>query len=239
MSTKHLGQPFDIHTGGIDLKFPHHENEIAQSRSAAGKDLANYFVHGEYLIVNGKKMAKRKKNFYTIEDIIAKGFHPMAFRLLVLQAHYRTQLNFTWESLKAAQEFLQKLYAWADLQFQTSGTDSLDSEKLEQDVTRAINSDLSTPQVLSILNAYIARSEKKGVETTSLKTVVNYLDQVLGLGLSQRLDIGSSQKALITKREAARQNEDYGASDRIRDELKAQCIGLNDNSYGVTWYRII
>lgn len=239
MATKYLGQPFDIHTGGIDLKFPHHENEIAQSTAANGKKLANYFLHAEHLLVDGKKMSKSLKNFYTIEDIANKDVRPMAFRLLVLQAHYRSQLNFSWVSLKAAQEFLQNLYAWSDLQFQTTGDAKLDVPSFKKQVLGAISNDLGTPEVISIVGQLVTNAEKTGVEQSSLKKAVNYIDAILALGLSERLDIGSGQKALITKREEARQNGDFVTSDAIRDELKAQGIGLKDNSYGVTWHRII
>ncbi len=114
MSIKYLGQPFDLHTGGVDLKFPHHENEIAQATGATGHMLATHFLHIEHLLVDGAKMSKRFKNFYTISDIEKKGFHPLAFRVLTLQAHYGRQLNFTWSSLRSAQTFLQKLYGFAD-----------------------------------------------------------------------------------------------------------------------------
>src|SRR5205807_865800 len=95
MSTKYLGQPFDLHTGGIDLIFPHHENEIAQSQAAAGQPLARFFVHNEHLLIDRAKMSKSLHNFYTLADIIKRGFDPLAFRLLMLSAHYRTQQNFT------------------------------------------------------------------------------------------------------------------------------------------------
>ncbi len=102
MSVGNLGQPFDIHTGGIDLIFPHHENEIAQSTaSESDPAYARFFVHSEHLLVDGKKMSKSLNNFYTIKDITDKGYHPLAFRLMVLQSHYRSQSNFTWENLEA------------------------------------------------------------------------------------------------------------------------------------------
>lgn len=116
MSRKGLGQPFDIHTGGVDLIFPHHENEIAQS--TAGEDdpvMAQFFAHNDHILVDGKKMAKSAGNFHTLQDITDKGYDPLAFRLLVLQAHYRSQVNFTWESLDAAQNRLKALRAMADL----------------------------------------------------------------------------------------------------------------------------
>src|SRR3989338_5893661 len=106
---KYLGPSFDIHAGGVDLIFPHHENEIAQSEGAIGKLFVKYFVEGEHLLVDGKKMAKSLGNFFTLRDIETKGFNPLAFRYLILTAHYRSKLNFTWESLKAAEESLRRL----------------------------------------------------------------------------------------------------------------------------------
>ena len=110
MSMKYLGASFDIHAGGVDLLFPHHENEIAQSESATGKKFARYFIEGEHLLVNNKKMAKSAGNFFTLRDLEKRGLNPLVFRYLMLSAHYRSQLNFTWKSLEAAQNSLERLY---------------------------------------------------------------------------------------------------------------------------------
>ncbi|MGC1176866.1 MAG: cysteine--tRNA ligase, partial [Candidatus Saccharimonadales bacterium] len=160
MSAAGLGQPFDIHTGGIDLIFPHHENEIAQS--TAGKDeplYAKVFVHNEHLLVNGQKMSKSLNNFYTLKDIIAKGFDPLAFRLLVLQSHYRHQAHFSWENLEAAQNRLRDLRAFADLKHQaaaeTTVIDEIQSQTYEGFISgqsREFSDDLNTPGALSFLS---------------------------------------------------------------------------------------
>ena len=113
MSMKYLGASFDIHAGGVDLLFPHHENEIAQSQGATGKKFAKYFLEGEHLLVDGKRMAKSAGNFFTLRGLEKKGFNPSAFRYLTLSAHYRSQLNFTWESLRAAENSLKRIYDFA------------------------------------------------------------------------------------------------------------------------------
>ncbi|MBI5732080.1 MAG: cysteine--tRNA ligase, partial [Candidatus Magasanikbacteria bacterium] len=112
ISAKELGQPFDIHAGAVDLIFPHHENEIAQAEAISGKKFANFWLHGEHLLAEGQKMAKSLNNFYTLRDLEQKGFNPLAFRYLALTSHYRSQLNFTWDSLKAAANALNSLYGF-------------------------------------------------------------------------------------------------------------------------------
>ena len=118
MSEKLLGVPFDIHTGGIDLKFPHHENEIAQTRGSGSKGLSNYFFHNNHLLVDGAKMSKSLGNFYTLRDIETRGIDPQAFRLLVLESHYRTESNFSWEILEAAKNRLKNWLSVADRMYQ-------------------------------------------------------------------------------------------------------------------------
>lgn len=246
MSTKYLGQPFDMHTGGVDLKFPHHENEIAQSKSAQGKTLANYWVHGEHLLVNGKKMSKSLKNFYTINDVVKKGYDPIAFRLLVLQAHYRSHLNFTWESLGAAQTNLYNLRAWADLKWQTAvgkpGAGSIEYiGKTLGNIDRAMLDDLNTAKVLAAINELAESMIQSGLNKTDRERfakLLAHVDEILSLGLSARPDISQEQKTLITVRDKARNTKDFVKSDSVRQELEKQNIGLNDNSYGTTWYRL-
>ncbi len=228
MSIDSLGQPFDIHTGGVDLVFPHHENEIAQS--TAGKDdpvYAKYFVHNEHLLVNGKKMSKSLNNFYTLEDIKERGFDPLAFRLMVLQAHYRSQLNFTWENLEAAQNRLKNLYAWADLVHQSEQTES----KVEFiQLHEALAEDLATPAALAILE-----NIEKSAPTNE---ILNYADRLLGLKFSNRSDISDEQKQVMKERQKARDAKDFAKSDKLRDTLKDQGIAVRDTEHGQIWSRI-
>ena len=244
MSQQALGQPFDIHTGGVDLKFPHHENEIAQSTALeplVNARMAQFFTHNEHILVDGKKMAKSENNFFTLTDITEKGYDPLAFRLLVLQSHYRSQLNFTWESLQAAQNRLNNLRRMADLAFQPVDTDVwLAADQSLQAIDAAMQNDLSSPEALAILNEFAARAEERLIatsESTQCKAALVHLDNLLGLHLSDRQDITDEQKALIIDRERARQAKDWPASDKLRDQLKKQGIGLRDTPHGPIWSR--
>lgn len=241
MSVKYLGQPFDIHTGGVDLIFPHHENEIAQSRSANNKPLANYFVHSEHLLVDGHKMSKSLKNFYAIDDILAKGIEPLAFRLLVLQAHYRHQLNFTWEALNGAQSFLNRLQAWADLQFQPNLGHKKDAGALYAkalvDIRKVLNDDLNTGQALAVLSRLTSAAEQAGVDPKKQTPFLKQIDQLLGLGLSGRKDITDEDKSLIIAREEARKRGDWEKADNLRIKLLDQSIEINDTPHGPAWFR--
>lgn len=230
----HLGDTIDIHTGGVDHIGTHHTNEIAQSEAANNKALANIWVHGEHMMVEGKKMSKSLGNFYTLNDITGKGFHPLSFRLLVLQAHYRKQLNFTWQSLEAAQNFLQDLYKFADLCLQSS----YNSNKiLIEDVQNALANDLDTPKALAILSTASDKAIESGKGVS--KDTLTQLDSMLGLDLANRKDVSNEVTALIKKRQSARESNNYDLSDTIRDELKNQGIALNDTANGTFWYRSI
>ncbi len=233
MATRYLGQPFDIHTGGIDLKFPHHENEIAQSKSANGNNLATTFVHAEHLLVDGKKMSKSLNNFYTLEDIIKKGYNPLAFRLLILQAHYRSQLNFSWESLQAAQSFLLKVYEVADLSFQTQPGDI--SEIQLKNMLGSLQDDLNTPAVIAELARFIENNPNVALP----KALIEFIDASLGLAIGDREDASGEQKVLIKQRNVLRDNGDFAGADVIRTQLKADSILLNDTAKGTFWYRAI
>lgn len=246
MSRLKLGQPFDIHTGGIDLIFPHHENEIAQSTALEDNPtMATIFAHNDHILVDGKKMAKSAQNFYTLQDIVNKGFDPLAFRLLVLQSHYRGQTHFSWENMAAAQNRLQELRAWADLRWQTTDetmTTELDElfRNTRHGIQEAIENDLNTPAALAVLGKlinYMSDLSLPGKEGKYSDGTLEYLDNVFGLELSHRQDISAAQKQLIAEREAARTAKDWIKSDQLRNELKEQGLGLRDTSHGVYWYR--
>ena len=198
MSMKYLGASFDIHAGGVDLIFPHHEDEIAQSEGATGRPFVKYFVEGEHLLVDGKKMSKSLGNIYTLQDLAAKGFDPLDFRYLVLGAHYRTQLNFTWEALEAAHRKRAGIINSLErLKRRPHGGDSKNekiaaqftarAEKLFQD---ALADDLNTPKALAVLNELIhygnslldKRRLSVGAARIITATVLKF-DRVLGLNL--------------------------------------------------------
>ncbi|HVX47928.1 MAG TPA: cysteine--tRNA ligase [Candidatus Saccharimonadales bacterium] len=244
MSSGELGQPFDIHTGGVDLTFPHHENEIAQSTAGHDDPLyAKLFAHNEHLLVDGRKMSKSLGNIYTLKDIQEKGFDPLAFRLLVLQAHYRSQAHFSWENLEAAQNRLQDLRALAALRWQPrkvahdSGTEAL--RDIPDELAAILADDLDTPRALAYLSRVSAQLLAVHIEEDMVDHFVAMLqgvDALLGLGLLDVKDITSGQKKLIAEREAARADKDWKRSDEIRDELASQGVGLSDHPHGVIWF---
>jgi cysteinyl-tRNA synthetase len=223
-----LGEPLDIHTGGVDHIGTHHTNEIAQTEAAYGVELAKFWVHNEHLLVDGERMAKSKNNYYRLTDVTAKSFSPLALRLLFLQAHYRSQMNFTWESLAGAQAFLKRLQMWADLSFQEPA--EIKNGSLA-DVKQAVYDDLNTPTALALL-ADIAG--QKAPE----KAVLKELDQLFGLDLSKRSDIAQPAKNLIEEREAARRAGDWQKSDSLRDQLLSDGIELNDTPGGTRWHKL-
>ena len=241
-----LGDTIDIHTGGVDHIGTHHTNEIAQSESATGKPLARYWLHGEFLHVDGGKMAKSKSNFYTIKDIRDQGINPRAFRLLVLQAHYRSELNFSWESLRAAESFLQKLYAFADRQFQFTPNDvnrdfGVRLEGMLEQFDEAVADDLNTAKALAVLSDFtdwvsvapIAARDQEGFEQG-----LEHIDSILGLGLLAREDINSAQKLIIAERAKAKEHEDYAKADELRKTLEDQGIAVRDTANGPIWSRL-
>lgn len=245
MSRHGLGQPFDIHTGGIDLAFPHHENEIAQS--TAGEDDPTYaqvFVHNEHILVDGKKMSKSAKNFYTLSDLIEKGVDPLAFRLLVLQSHYRKQTNFSLENAGAAHSRLKHWRNIAALRHQTHDTLS---ENQPDDpspaaigaIKEALSNDLNTPEALRIIDETFSLVESRRLEHIDHRTLtelIQAIDDMLGLKLLESTpDITDDQKKLILERQRARDEKDWQKSDSLRDELFAQGIIVRDTAYGPIW----
>jgi cysteinyl-tRNA synthetase len=217
MSIKYLGERFDIHTGGEDHLSVHHPNEIAQSEGATGKSpFVKYWLHTAFLMVDGRKMSKSLDNFYTVEDIIEKGYDPLALRYLYLTAHYRDPLNFTWESLGAAQTALTKLRAmvWAK---KNGRVDDLRGKFRE-----ALADDLNTPRALAVLWKAIKVNSELALE----------FDQVLGLNLDKapttNNQIPGNIKILILKRENLRKEEKFAEADKIRRELLALGYKLGD-----------
>lgn len=244
MSSRSLGQPFDIHTGGIDLIFPHHENEIAQS--TAGKDdpiYARFFVHNEHILVDGKKMSKSLQNFYTLKDVLQKGYDPLAFRLLVLQSHYRSQAHFSWENLAAAQNRLRDLQALAALQWQprdqVKDGGTIWFEDIAVELAAALADDLNTPGALAFLSDISKQMQAVLIDheiLSKFQTMLLDIDAALGLGLAFVPDISDEQKSLIAQREQARIDKNWSISDELRGRLAAQGVGLRDTEMGAIWY---
>lgn len=228
MSMKYLGESFDIHGGGVDLIFPHHENEIAQSEGSTGKPFAQFFVEGEHLLVESEKMAKSLGNVLTLRDIEKKGFGPLDFRYLVLTAHYRSKLNFTWKSLEAAQRARRELNKFvAELPPPSKrDTKQTHSEAFEN----AIHDDLNIPKALGIVWKYIRSFRKAahaGLQSRKQHTLLTMLwfDHVLGLRLNdaagKKEEVPENIKMLLQKREALRKEKKWREADNARKELGA------------------
>lgn len=228
MSHELLGQPFDIHCGGVDHIPVHHENEIAQSEAAYGKPLANYWVHVEFLLVDGRRMGKSEGNAYLLDDLIAKGFDPLAFRYYCLGTHYRSKLNFTWEGLEGAQNALTKLRTAA--RGLPNGRDGVTPPL--PDFVNAIADDLNTPKALAAMWDLLGSSmsaEEKGSALLDMDRVLGFgLDQIVG----KPLEIPAEIRALADERETARQNKDWKKSDELRDAIRAKGWMIEDTKDG-------
>jgi cysteinyl-tRNA synthetase len=233
MSTKYLGNHFDIHTGGVDLLFPHHENEIAQSVCCSGEEFVNYWLHNEHLMVDGKKMSKSLGNFYTLRDIQEKGFSPLAFRYFLLQAHYRTQTNFTWEALEASQNAIRNLYHTAR-GLKTGFFGNLLAKVSNAHLAtfkEALNDDLDTSKALASMWDMLKSNLGPAVK---LKTLLA-MDEVLGLHIKENLKsakIPSEIKKLANQRESARKEKNWGEADKLRDEISSKGYTVFDTPSG-------
>lgn len=232
MSQSALGAPFDIHTGGIDLKFPHHENEIAQTCASGAHKLCNYFVHNNHILVDSRKMSKSLGNFYTLRDIEQQGFSAEAFRLLVLSSHYQNESNFTWEILEASKNLLNSWQSYADRIWQLDERPY--DKNIQEAILNTISDNLNTPEVIAQINKYFGSLSDNQAPS---KKILEFIDSLLGTKLVGD-DINNDQKELIASREEARAEKDFDKSDSIRDELLGQNIEIKDTPYGSIWSRI-
>ena len=234
MSVKNLGQPFDIHTGGVDLIFPHHENEIAQSTAGnQPAEYANFFVHNEHLLVNGAKMSKSAHNFYTLPDLVERSFSPLDFRLLVLQSHYRSATNFSWETLEAAKNRRRHWCNVAELRHQVSDNPSEEQiDKVSQLVEQAqdaMENDLDTPNALKYFDEAFDLFKPEQTDLGALDMLLTAIDQLLGLKLIETTpDIAPEDYELIGERQQARHAKDWAKSDQLRNELAKRGIQIKD-----------
>jgi cysteinyl-tRNA synthetase len=251
MSMKYLGESFDIHAGGIDLVFPHHENEIAQSEGATGKPFVKYWIHFEHLKVEGETMSKSKGNYYTFRDIAAKGFSPAAIRYFLLSVPYNKQLNFTFDALAGAEKTVASLRDFrARLSEAKTGPGM--NEDLHERAERALrefeegmDDDLNTSVALAAVhnlsrevNTALARKQVKEENQRELLEVIDRIDTVLNIfGKGQREMLDSEVRTLIDERQEARRRRDFGRADEIRLELADRGIILEDTKDGVRWKR--
>jgi cysteinyl-tRNA synthetase len=233
MSTKELGIPFDIHCGGIDHILIHHTNEIAQSEAAFGKILARYWLHGEFLLVEGKKMAKSLGNIYTLNDLINKGFNPLAYRYLCLGTHYRSKLNFTFDALRSSQKALENLYEKIrELKSESNGQEKTNKgKKYKREFLKFINDDIDTPKALALMWTLIG--DQKILAKEKYEILLDF-DRVFGLGLEKikKIKIPQRVKELVTIREEYRKRNDFKKSDEIREKIKEMGYWIEDTKEG-------
>jgi len=242
MSMKYLGETFDIHTGGEDNIFPHHESEIAQSEMATGKKFVRYWFHPRFLMVEGQKMAKSLKNFYTIKDLENKGFTPLALRYLFLSGHYRSRFNFTFQGLEAAQNSLNNLTNFIRELLEKTKTKTKIKIKetslltYNEQFEKAIKNDLNIPQALSVLWKLIKDYNKNPLKFDSKKvyTLIIKWDKVFGLNLKtiKPFKIPKKIKDLVVLREKYRQNKDFKKADEIRNKIEAEGYLIEDTKNG-------
>ena len=243
MAREILGDQIDIHTGGIDHIPVHHTNEIAQTEALTDKPFASIWVHANHIKVNGTKMSKSLGNIYTLKDITDKGFDLQAFKLMILSKHYRTEGNFTWENMEAAQNSLNALYSSADMKWQPGiavDTDHSIHENIDI-LFSSLQDDLQTPTTLRALHSIMHGYGTWGVsreKNSKFQELLEKLDKMFSLQLSNRPDITVDQKTLIQKRVDAKANGDFAQADAIRANLLQQKIGLEDRATGTRWYRI-
>lgn len=237
MSQKYLGEVFDIHTGGIDLIPTHHENEIAQSKGMCGKVPANYWMHGEFLLINGGKMSKSLGNVYLLQDIVDRGYDPLVYKLFCYSIQYRKKLNFTWEGMDSAKVSLDRLRD--AYQKHLEGNEEIEDaeiEKYRNSFTEAINDDLNMPVAMSVVweVAKVAKKSKK------LADLLKEFDKVLGINIDyiQKEEVPEEIKELLEIRQKARENKDWTESDKIRDLIKEKGYIVKDSKEGQTIEKI-
>ena len=234
MSMKFLGEQLDIHTGGVDLIFPHHENEIAQSEGATGKQFVKYWLHNEWVLVDSKKMAKSFNNFYTLRDLTNKGIDPIAYRFWLLMAHYRTRVNFVWEALEGAETALKRLYRlYMDL-----GTDMGNvHEEYKNKFSEYLGDDLDTPRALSLLWDVI---KDENMSAGDKKATILDFDKVFGLGFEnlKEEEIPEEIKKLAAEREQARLIGDFKRADEIRGITGNAGYNIDDTTSGPDIHKI-
>lgn len=233
MSYKYLGEHFDIHTGGVDHIPIHHENEIAQSKGFCGKIPANYWMHVEFLQINGGKMSKSLNNLYTLKDLQEKGYEPLVYRMFNYTSNYRAQINFTFEAMDSAKIALNRLRE--GYLKHSEGTDEVSDEEIksyEEKFLEAINDDLNMPVAMSVVWDVIKNHKK----SKKFQKLLLKFDQVLGLNLKEykkdEEELPEEIKSLIENRNIARANKDWKESDRIRDILIEKGYKVKDSKEG-------
>jgi cysteinyl-tRNA synthetase len=253
MAIRYLGQTLDIHAGGVDLIFPHHENEIAQSVALTGKPFARYWLHSEFLLVDGQKMSKSLGNFHTLRDILSQGYPPEAVRYLLASVPYRKQLNFTFEGLKSAQTSVDRLRNFR-LRLEKEKFPPGNSEKIalrtaeaETKFSGSLDDDLNTAEALAAVFEYLRDAnvamdggDFREANANAARAFLDRFDRVFDVlrPTTQQGSLSDAEvEAKIAARAQAKKARSFAESDRIRDELLAQGIILEDTKDGVRWKR--
>jgi len=249
MSIKYLGETFDIHCGGVDNMFPHHENEIAQSEAATGKKFVNYWLHNGHLLVEGKRMGKRFGNYYTLRDLLKMGHEPRAIRYLLLSTHYRQQLNFTFEGLEASKGAVERLINLMHRLMDADGEgcgEKITSlmNQVQKSFGEAMDDDLNISVALAALfdfvrelNSVLDAKMLSKEEAKEVYKLMSGFDKVLGVigEIKKEEKLPREAQDLILKREEARKARDWKTADQIRAQLKAMGIIIEDTPQGVKW----
>ncbi len=251
MSMKSLGETFDIHAGGVDLVFPHHENEIAQSEGATGKPFVRYWLHAEFLMVEGHKMSKSLGNYFTFRDLTAKGHTARAIRYLLLSAPHHKQLNFTLEGLRGAENTVERLNDFkrrlTELKSEPGSSPAIAKlmEASQRRFEEALDDDLNTAEALAAVHDFVretntamAQDAVRADDREALLALVDRFDSVFGIfGEARQEMLDSEIQALIDERQAARAAQNFARADELRNQLTAMGIILEDTKDGVRWRR--
>lgn len=241
MEKEILGLPFDIHTGGIDLKFPHHEDEIAQSKAGYGVEPTNYWCHNEFLEVEGTKMSKSAGNFFTIQDLLDKGIDPIDIRYAMLSAHYRTKYNFTFNGLEAAKKARFRIQEYIyDLFDEIHGENCVDIDGLKNDIFSELANDLHTPKALAKLFTFINNNNVETLDRKAKSKILGFLMELNGIFAVWKFNprpivdivIPDSVRLLAENRYKAKQEKNWAEADKLRDEIASLGFIIKDNKDG-------
>jgi cysteinyl-tRNA synthetase len=247
---KYLGQTFDLHAGGIDLVFPHHENEIAQSEAGTGKTFARHWLHSQHLLIENETMSKSKGNVFTIPELVAKGFRPDAIRYLLSSAHYRTSMNFTWDGLHQAAAALERVHGFVKRlgEVEKAGPESADVralvEKARTTFDTALGDDLNTPEALAAVhqlvhdaNVALAAGAVTKADAALLRSVVEEMDSVFAGLLPAEEALSPEAQVLFDECQEARRRRDFATADAARAKLEQMGIILEQTAKGTRWRR--
>ena len=245
MSTKILGEEIDIHAGGVDLIFPHHENEIAQTEAVTNKRFVRYWIHSEHLIVEGKKMSKSEGNFFTLRDLLDKGYDAKNIRFLLISSHYRSQLNFTFDGINQAKESINRIQeTYSKIleckpEIGTNTEISIATKESKKAFEEALDDDLDMPKALASIFKFIRNINKyletKQVSEENKSEIIDYfetIDKILGILSNKTIEFDDGIKELIEQRDKAREKKDWKRSDEIREELRNKGFIVEDTEEG-------